>query len=343
MQRHRNVFFMAIGLVLSLTLLPTKPALAGNTDNCSSPQLPWSTALDTEVTANLPEGEVIPGSDASLVINITCTAAWDDNQAFCTGGGGWNIHPSSLTGMETSVPGVYTFSGMPSGIGYQFLDAGGSPIPLGATGRHDTGVQIKTGEQTVLLRFRMVRIFGDLSSGSFNIPMVMGCVGTEFANINESNSTVSLMVNATVITQTCSMTTPDTQVQLPKVARSAFNGVGSSAGSTPFTLDFQCDADADARFHISDITDLGNSSDALKLLESSSASGLGVRLLHQGNPVRLAPSQIFDQGGSEFPLRNLETSQSLISLPFSAEYVQTVVPVVAGSVQAQAIVTIDYN
>ncbi|ARU88548.1 fimbrial protein [Pseudomonas sp. M30-35] len=340
----RNVFFMAIGLVLSLTLLPVKPALAATTNNCSSAQLPWSGPLNTEVTASLPVGEVIPGSDASTQVNINCNSDWDNDQAFCNGGSGWAL--SQVAGglpMATSIPGVYTYAGMPSGIGYQFLDGGGQPLPLDANSRHDTGVAIRTGDQSVPIHFRMVKVSNDLSSGSFNFSVYLSCNGNEWANLGPSTSTLDIAVNSVVITQTCSMSTPDTQVQLPKVARSAFNGVGSSAGSTPFTLDFQCDADADARFNISDITDLGNSSDAIKLLESSSASGLGVRLLHQGNPVRLAPSQVFDQGGSEFPLRNLETSQRLISLPFSAEYVQTVVPVVAGSVQAQAIVTIDYN
>ncbi|WP_157699349.1 fimbrial protein [Pseudomonas sp. M30-35] len=289
-------------------------------------------------------GAVIPGSDASTVVNIHCTDAWDDNQAYCAGGGGFALSPvGGALPMETMVPGVYTYAGMPSGVGYQFLDGGGQPLPLDKTSRHDTGVAIRTGDQSVPIHFRMVKTSNDLTSGSLNIRMYLGCNGTEWANRNDVGSTLDIIVNADVITQTCSLSNPDTQVQLPKVARSAFNGVGSAAGSTPFTLDFQCDADADARFNISDITDLGNSSDAIKLLESSTASGLGVRLLHQGNPVRLAPSQMFDQGGSEFPLRNLETSQILISLPFSAEYVQTDVPVVSGSVQAQAIVTIDYN
>lgn len=339
---RRYIFGLAICLVLSLTLLHTTRAFAGNTDNCRSPQLPWSGTLNTETTANLHVGDVIPGSDASLVVNINCSEAWDDNQAYCSGGIGWNVHPNA-PGIETSVPGAYTFSGLPSGVAYQFLDEGGSPIPLGPTNRHDTGVPIQTGEQVIPLRFRMVRVAGDLSTGSFNVTMGIGCENTEYANINNANSLVHLMINATVITQTCSLNNPDVQVQLPEVARSDFKGVGSGAGAKPFMLDFQCDANTDARFNISDITDLGNSSDVITLLESSSASGIGVRLLHEGNPVRLAPNQVFNQGSSEFPLRNLEASQRLISLPFSAEYVQTEVPVRSGSVQAQAIVTIDYN
>lgn len=343
---RRYIFGLAICLVLSLTLLHTKRAFAGSTDNCSSPQLPWSGVLDAEVAENLPVGAVIPGSDAMTVANINCSSAWDNKHTgVCEGGGGWALSPvAGATPLETTVPGVYTYAGMPSGIGYQFLDGSGQPLPLDTTNRHATGVPIRTGDQSVPLHFRMVKTSNTLSSGSLNIQMYLSCNGTEWANRNASGSTLNITVNADVITETCSMTTPDVQVQLPEVTRSDFKGgVGSAAGSTPFNLDFQCGAYVDARFNISDMSNLDNTGDALKLLAGSTASNVGVRLLQQGSPVQLAPNQVFDQGGSEFLLNNPEASDSLISLPFSAEYVQTGTPVRSGSVQSQAIVTIDYN
>ncbi|SNR96732.1 Pilin (type 1 fimbria component protein) [Pseudomonas segetis] len=341
----RNLLFLTICLVVSLILIPVKPAMAGTTNNCSSAQLPWNGVLDSAAAENLPIGSVVPGSDAMTVVTINCTSAWDDNQAYCAGNSGWTVNPvGGATPMETTIPGVYTYAGMPSGIGYQFLDGSGQSLPLDSTNRHDTGVPIQTGDQTIPLHFRMVKTSNALSSGSLNIQMYLSCNGSEWSNRTAAGSILNLTVNAEVITETCSLVTPDVQVQLPEVARSDFKGgVGSTAGSTPFTLDFECGSYVDARFNISDMADLSNTSDTLKLVSGSTASNVGVRLLHQDSPVYLAPNEVFDQGGSLFPLLNPQADTSVISLPFTAEYVQTGAPVRSGSVQSQAVVTISYN
>ncbi|WP_339488511.1 fimbrial protein [Pseudomonas sp. EL_65y_Pfl2_R95] len=340
----RNLFLLTTALFLSLTLLRVEPVFAVSQNNCTSSQLPWSTVLETDVTENLPIGSVIPGSDSSTVININCSSSWSNDRQDCAGGGGWALSPSGgATPTETSVPGVYSYSGLPSGVGYQLLNDSGQKLPLDAAFRHNTGVAIRTGDQAIPLHFRMIKTSNTLSSGDYTISMYLSCNGNEWANQNADGSLLNVMVSTRVITQTCSLTNPDTLVQLPKVARSAFNGVGSSAGVTPFTLDFRCDASADARFDIGDVSELSNTSDALALQAGSTATGLGVRLLHEGNPVHLASNQIFDQGESDYPLRNLNSSETIISLPFAAEYLQTQDSVTAGTVRAQAMITIDYN
>lgn len=341
---NRKIVFLAMCMVMSLTLLRVAPVSAGPQNNCSSSELPWAAVLSTDVTKDLPIGSVIPGSDSSSVVNIDCTASWSNDQNYCDGGGGWALSPATGSlPMETNVPGVYTYNGLPTGIGYQLLNGDGQALPLDASSRHDTGVAIRTGSQAVPLHFRMIKTSNNLSTGNFTISMYLSCNGNEWANRNKDNSVVNVTVNAKVITQTCRLTNADTQVQLPKVARSAFTGVGSSSGTTPFTLDFQCDASADARFNIGDVTTLTNSSDALELQAGSTASGVGVRLLHEGNPVHLASNEIFDQGESDYPLRNLEDSERTISLSFAAQYLQTQESVTAGTVQAQAMVTLDYD
>lgn len=341
---RRSICLGLSWLVLSLLLLSENNAMAATTNNCTASQLPFLSTLNTQTTDALPVGSAIPGSDVMTEIAISCSAAWDDNMPDCRGEPNWALSLQSYeTPLETSIPGVYTFAGMPNGIGYQFLNSNGAPVPLDSANRHDTGVAIRTGAQSVPIRFRMVKTSNDLSSGSFTIPMYLSCNGNEWANRNEDGSTLNMTVNAEVITQTCSLVNPDVHVQLPQVGSSAFQGVGSRGGNTGFTLDFQCDAAADARFNIADATEPGNDSDALALMPSSTATGLGVRLLHQGTPVHLAPGQMFDQGGSEFPLHNQESGQVSITLPFSAEYLQTEEQVTPGTVQAQALVTIDYN
>lgn len=336
---------LLMALCLSVSLSLPLPARAAATNNCSSGDLPSTAMVNSQLTDNTAVGSLIPGSDARLTVNISCTSAWSNNRQDCAGGGGWALSPVSGV-IPTQVPGysdVYTYAGMPPSIGYQILNTAGQAVPLDSEGRHDTGVPIQTGQQSVPIHFRAIKISNDLQSGSLNMQFYLSCNSNEWANRNGAGSTLTLGLNAELITQTCSLQDPDVQVQLPAISRSTLKGVGDSAGTTPFNLDFQCDANADARFNISDISTLTNATDIMSLLPGSSASGLGVRLRQEGMPVMLAPGQAFDAGGSEFPLRNLGDGQNLISLPFSAEYVQTESSVTSGSVMAQGMVTIDYN
>ncbi|WP_417328721.1 fimbrial protein [Halomonas cupida] len=321
-------------------------AQAGGADNCSTSQLPWSPVLNARVVGSLAVGSVIPGSDAYQSISINCGSAWSSDSwgTTCRGGPNWALsEQSGATIQQTSLPGVFTFAGLPPSIGYQFMDSGGRPLELDPEGRHNTGVSIRTGVQEVPIYFRLVKLSDSpVAAGSASVSMHLSCNGNEWANQNGSNSTVTLHVNIEQITQTCRMVTPNTAVVLPTVSRPEFTGVGHAVGSTPFTLDFRCDADASARVNISDATTPSNSSEILALQESSTASGMGVRLSHQGVPVTLAPNQMFDQNGSEFSLDS-PGSEQVISLPLSAEYVQTNNTITPGTVQALAVVTIAYD
>lgn len=339
----RPLCSVTLCLALSFALLPT-PVLAGDQDNCSSSELPVRAAKNVQAPDNTENGRPIPGSDINYGFNIKCNTPWSNSGTTCDGGVNWTLSPASGA-IPTLVPGfsdVYTLAGMPSSVGYQLLGPAGQSLPL-QNNRYDTGVPIQTGNQYVPFHIRFVKLSNDIASDFYALDFELSCSGNEWANRDETRSTFSIANNLELITQTCDLQESDVQVQLPQVARSAFKGVGESAGSAAFNLDFQCDADADASFNISDVTNLANATDALTLIPGSTASGLGVRLKQAGNPVMLAPDQLFNAGGSQFPLRNLTAGQSLISLPFNAEYVQTGDKVSAGSVMAQGMVTIAYN
>lgn len=338
---NRIICFLAIGMVWSLILLPAKPVLAATVDHCSSGDLPWTGSISTRIADTLSPGEVIPGSDAMRTINISCSTAASTS---CRGDTGWALSVTSGA-VPSLIPGtnnVYTFVGLPTGVGYQFVDQSGQALPLDANNRHETGVPIQIGDQSVPLHFRMVKTADDLEAGNFDIHMLMSCFSGEWANTNQAGSELNLTFNLDIVTQTCKMPTSDVPVSLPSVSRSAFSGPGSVAGSTLFNLEFDCDASAKAHFNISDITDFSNITDTLNLQPGSTASNVGVRLRHDGNPVMLSPRGMPGVIGDDFPLNNLESTPSRISLPFSAEYVQTGASVVPGSVKAQAAITIDY-
>lgn len=338
---------LGLMLMLGQLVLPT-PVSAQDDDhnNCASSQLPWRMTMAARLVDTLPIGSVIPGSQAERVIDINCDEGWftTDTEMTCIDGPNWAFHTvSGAQIQETSVPGVFTFGGLPDYLGYQFLDAGGQPLPLDASNRHNTGVRITTGQQSVLASFRLVKLSNTLpASGSPQLAMTLSCSGQEWANRNSRRSQVILTVDIQRITQTCRMTTPSVQVVLPTISLLDFHGVGSAAGNVPFTLNFECDANARALARISDASMLTNDGEILTLQGSSTADGVGVRLSHQGQAVRLSPNGVFDQPGSEFPLNSPDSVQT-INLALSAEYVQTQATLVPGTVQALAIVTIAYE
>lgn len=242
---------------------------------------------------------------------------------------------------------VFTYDGWPSNIGYQVIASNGEPNDdiINRMLYNYTGYQMRLENNSIPVHLRLVKISDDLQSGSFSTQMYLGCNYDfiEWANGNIPSSTITFGFTTEVITQTCHLDEPDVQIRLPQVARSSFKAMGDSAGTTPFNLHFQCDANTYARFNISDANNQLNATDTLSLVSGSTAKGLGVRLRHEGNPVLLAPHQIFDAGGSEFSLHNASPTQNMISVPLSAEYVQSGGSITAGSIMAQGIVTIDYN
>lgn len=337
---------LAMMLGGQLMLLMSTPSFASIHDNCTSAQLPSTQELNARVKSNLAIGAVIPGTEAQQLFTIDCHSDWSLSHrgTSCLGGPHWAFgQAGGRLIRESSTPGVFTFSGMPDSLGYQFLDANGRPLLLDSENRHNTGVQIKTGLQNVATSFRLVKLSNaPLNESSLLIAMLLSCNDNEWSNQNLSGSQVTMRINIEKIIETCRMVTPSVQVVLPTVSHAAFNGVGSAVGRTPFSLDFQCDADAVARARISDATVLSNASDVLTLQGGSTADGVGVRLSHQGRAVALSPNAMFNQQGSEFLLTSPGSAQT-IRLPLSAEYVQTNSRIMPGTVKALAVVTLDYD
>lgn len=341
---NRIICFLAIGMVWSLTLLPEKPAFAGAADyrNCTSNEMPLTVNLMGNAASTLPMGDFIPGSVKNGTVNINCDAAYSNNGSVCEGGS-WALSPVTGSIIPTTTFGVYSYPGMPSGVGYAFIDSSGQPLPLDSYNRHSTGVPIKVGDQSIPLNFQLRRIDGTLEAGGVSIQMYLSCNGTEWANQSATQSTVTINATFTVVQQTCSA--KDLTIVLPDVVRSDFRGVGSEAGSaSTANLEFDCGELVKAHVSISDNLQLDNASNILTNTTGDGyARNVGVRLLKDGNPVELAAHRMFTSDVTTFALQNPEQSQRTLSIPLSAVYAQKGVPVTPGQVHAQAIVNIAYD
>jgi len=338
--------FLAFLLAACFLALLTPQAAFASVNNCKSSQLPWSPAVSANVKSSTPTGSAITGTDAFNTITINCSNKWtaDGNGTNCHGASNWSLVPygNPIT-PAPSYPGVYTTASMPAGLGYQLLNADGNPLPIGGDGRFDTGVPPKTGNSTVQLHFRLVKIADTIDNTSFSIPMDMGCTSNEWANVSEAGSKVTFNVTSAALTQTCNMLVSDLQVSMPLVNTTNFTGVGSAAGSKSSVLEFQCDANANAKVNFTDATDPSNAGNTLKLLAGSSATGVGIRLTVDGTDITLSPNEVFHNGGTELVLQNTGSTAAVKQIPFNAQYVQTGSSVTPGTVQAQSLVNISYN
>jgi len=334
-------------LAFFLGLLAPQAAFAGVDDNCRSSSFPSSPVVLGNAKSSVAVGSAIPGSDTFNSYVINCPSNWSDLPVAlgtsCTGSPNWSLMPAGSVLNKTAYPGVYTTTGMPAGIGYELLDDAGTPLPLDSAGRHDMGVRIQTDLQTVPVHLRLVKIADSIADASFTLQLRLGCADNEWANKSTNGSTIKFKVTTKTMTQTCNMLVSDLQVPLPLVNTTNFTGVGSAAGGKPSVLEFQCDANANAQVNFTDATEPGNAGDTLKLLGGSSATGVGVRLTIDGNPVMLSPNEAFHSGGTEVPLQNTTAASAVEQIPFSAEYVQTGPSVTPGTVQARSLVNISYN
>ncbi|EEY99518.1 fimbrial protein [Vibrio sp. RC586] len=124
----------------------------------------------------------------------------------------------------------------------------------------------------------------------------------------------------------------DKSVILPSVDKNAFSNVGSTAGSTQFQYDLDCESGVAVNVTLEDGNNLSNTSDTFVLQNDSTASGVGIQMLHNGALIR-------------FKERNVlipSAAQGSNVIAFSARYIKNAVNVEPGSVKANAIISFDY-
>lgn len=338
--------------VLSLCLAILLPGVAqASVTNCTTGQLPATVSdLSAHVPSGLPVGSVIAGSDRMLSVTIKCGAnATTTEGTKCSGQPDWDIFfGDGSVPTPSSIPGVFTTSLLPAGIGYRILDGSGQPMLLLSTNRHDTNVRFggNNSTQDLSFHFQLIKLStAAVTAGNISFNMQISCNGNEWANKTRANSTILLQGTVKPIIATCAMDVTDLHISLPPVSIADFaKGVGGTAGSASDNLVFHCDAGADARVNFMDASNPGNATDVIGLAASSTAQGVGVRIFSDRlGPFVMSPNSDFGTSGTQLPLTNPNSSGSIgLSTPINVEYVRTG-DVSPGSVTAQAIVTISYN
>ncbi|MBD9535951.1 type 1 fimbrial protein [Stenotrophomonas sp. STM01] len=147
-------------------------------------------------------------------------------------------------------------------------------------------------------------------------------------------------------TPTCSVSTPAVPVSMPQAQKYSFTGPGSVSGAQTFNLGVKCvggNAGTSVGVYtvLTDQTDPGNRSNALSLSADSTASGVGVQIVHAGNILSYGPDQ--KGAGTENRWFAGRSEAGDFIIPLSARYVQTGQTVTPGSANARATFTLSYE
>ncbi|WP_126228723.1 fimbrial protein [Burkholderia ambifaria] len=143
----------------------------------------------------------------------------------------------------------------------------------------------------------------------------------------------------TQMPQSCIVTTPNVPVRLPPTAASKLNTVGITAGDTGFNIGLSCKTGTNVYVTLTDLTDTGNTGNQLTLTPDSTAKGVKLRILKNGQPVGYGPDSA--------EIGNLNQwlvgpSASTTNIPLSAQYIATD-KVSGGTVKGVATFTMSYQ
>lgn len=326
----KTIFLFLAALLL---WVQPPPALAIY-NNCSAPLPITLTVPDQPVLSNLPLGQTIAGTNVSFDFNITCS-----NWTF-GGSDQWFMNPGSVG--TTAYSNVYTFGAMASaGIGFRILNASGTPMA------YQSGKGFPIGPATLTSSFRgsfeLVRTGTTAALSNQTLNFTIHVPGAQYANAGgasgQSQINITYKLSRPKVPTCSASATGPTEVTLPTVSTAAFRGVGTSAGGVAFAVGLQCEANVNAQLTFSDINRPNNNGDSLSLASSSSALGVAVQMLSQGQPIRL--SLAGPSGGTVLPVTTSASIQQ-VSIPLVAQYVQAASDVGPGTVLAGTVFTLTY-
>lgn len=328
MRRYQSV-------VVCLLLLAKVPLAFAAITDCSAPMPIVIDIPDKGIPSNLPLGQPIPGASRPFSFTVTCNVSF-------AGTDKWRMSPTDGRYGSTAYPQVYTYGNMASnGLGFRVLDGAGVPMtntPVGSVGAF--AIAPATATTNIAGTFELVRIGVTAATGQQAIKFHFHVPNKQYANKSEAQSllTFNYQVSRPKV-PTCSVSTSSLSVDLPPVGKSSFKGQGTASAAKAFNIGLQCEANVQAVLTFSDLAKPDNRGDSLSLNAGSTAQGVGVRILSQGQPIRLSPAG--QSNGSELPVATSSAAQP-VTVPLVAQILQTEPVVVPGTLSATTAFTLTY-
>lgn len=149
-----------------------------------------------------------------------------------------------------------------------------------------------------------------------------------------TDAIIQIVNTTTFVAPACTVTTKSIIVTLPTVSSANFTGVGSVAGTTPFTIGLTCSSGTTLRIQLDTSAPVaGRPGVIAPSAGGGMAKRVGVQLLDgTGTPVDFGSAQTVGA-----------TPNGNLSVNYFARYFQTGTPVGAGVIQASATFTLSYQ
>lgn len=327
-----------LGSLLVSMYVISPMALAANIGCPSTPDTPGVASLASiAVSSTLPIGSNIPGTEKTFSFTGNCNTTAGRNVPVgtaliaCYYGSG-----SEISGM----PGVYT-TGV-NGIGITLINQLGQRITGAGAGCDTRNTRLTTlaSDRTfsTSMTLALVKTSENMTSGTLvraQTVFGLGWYSTGYGIGSTTNSSVGYSGNVNYKGVTCSVGNGSIDVHLGKVPVSQFGGSGTTAGEKVFNLPVSCNDSVNVAMQMNAPSYISASNGIIAINSSgNSASGVGVQVLYNNNPV------VF---GQFFNVGSIPSAGATLNIPLTARYYQSESTVVPGIANASATVTMSYQ
>ncbi|MDN7632385.1 fimbrial protein [Burkholderia cepacia] len=336
-----SMIFFASWLHSNTSLAQTNLCRFGN-GNANDYQRRFSFG-NVYVSYDTPNGAVLATTTVEPVMDYVCGAN-------TTPPGGYQTYFVNHA-YQSNIPGVVyiKYSATTHSLGLRFTNLDTGEVMMVYGGATQDWAPANPVTQPIDGRFRvkveLIKLNDDIyktqlpiySSGGWNVGVVSRGNPHSKAQYqfywNNSNGKLIIMPN------TCTVTTPSVNVPLQPIAASKLNAVGVTAGDKEFNIGLNCKSGSKVYVTLTDLTDQSNTGNQLTLTPDSSAKGVKLRILRNGQPVGYGPDSIAVGNTNQWLVG---PSATTTSIPLSAQYIATG-QVSGGTVKGVATFTMSYQ
>ncbi len=342
--------YLLIFMLYTTTLLKSNPSLASASGYCSDPSgnntgdnVRTYSFGNVLVSYDTPNGAVLATTTVDRPMGYKCNA--NPNPP-----GGYEAI-ISIPIRESSIPGVASAAvgNNYKGLGLRFSNAETGAIMSPQNMKQPFAPPDPTTkpiEGTLPLKIELIKVDDNIYNSSLPKNATAGLdisirsrPDSKYGGATWSLGWVQRGGKLIVMPNTCTVTTPSIDVKLPPVAASKLNTVGMTAGDAGFNIGLNCKSGSNVYVTLTDLTDQGNTGNQLTLTPDSSAKGVKLRILRNGQPVGYGPDSIAIGNTNQWLVG---PSATTTSIPLSAQYIATG-PVSGGTVKGVATFTMSYQ
>ncbi|NDJ57534.1 fimbrial protein [Enterobacteriaceae bacterium 4M9] len=268
---------------------------------------------------------------------------WHDSSLLVSTGNTYNDGSGNYTIFSTGTPGIGIVLGMqmvPNSISgassLGFVPVASAQTVLTTT----SGLGISNVQTTI--KYKLVTSGQAISAGNYSFTVPLGDAQMKDLASNSYPVPVRMNVSSLVLNNKgCTVLTPNIVANMGIVGSRQLPAVGSVFNGPPIDVSLQCDTGVAVDAIFSDLTRLANTSQVLDLTPTSTAAGVGVRLLFNNTPLQFAYPAIYPGAPGLYAIKTASDSDGF-TFSLTPQYIRTGA-LATGTANATAVVTFIYQ